>query len=90
MGVRASDGANLFAQGQPLDAPQPAVEDVEAEPLALHQPEGGVHVGRDDGLEVRQAQHGLEHVTGVRVVFDAEDAIGWHGWMPFWVGEVRW
>jgi hypothetical protein len=47
---------------------------VEAEPLALHQPEGGLHIRRDDGLEVRQARLGLERVKGVRVVFDAEDA----------------
>src|SRR5215213_9253305 len=79
MGVRASD-ANLFAQGWPFDAPQPDVEDVEAEPLALHQPEGGVHVRRDDGVEVRQAQLGLEHVTDVLVVFDAKDAMVLYGW----------
>jgi hypothetical protein len=71
-------GANLFAQRQTLDAPQPSVEDIEAEPLALHEPEGGVHVGRDFGLKVRRAKHFLEHVTSVRVVFDTEDAMSWH------------
>src|ERR1044072_503111 len=81
-------GANLFTQGQPVDVPQPAVEDVETEPLALHQPEGGLHIRRDDGLEVRQTQLSLEHVTGVRVVFDAEDTIGLHRWNPFWTCEA--
>ena len=71
-------GANPLAQRQPLDARQPAVEDVEAEPLAPRLLGGGVCIGRDGDLEVRIIKHGLEHKTGVLVVFDAEDAIGYH------------